>query len=236
MAEAIAQPEVSHSETILLMTEDPLDDVVVDVTDMVLPDAEARHLMRRRLHVAPVNHVAELSFEQRFPAPRRLDIGAGFVREPGWIAVDVDPRTSPDLLTDAQSLLVPDDSVDEARMVSSLGCFASPARALRETWRVLRVNSALIITEPYAFSTVSLPHVKNHLSMTFWHHVARDAVTEYVPANTSGRWELASYKRDLHQNMTDQVCRKLKFTVEQAVSLMPGLVKRQTAVLVKIVL
>jgi hypothetical protein len=214
---------------------DSLDDVIVDIADAVMPEAKSRHLMRRRLKGTQPNFIPP-SFETLYPSPRRLDIGAGLVRETNWIALDSDPRTAPDLLMDAQSLYVPDEVIDEARMVSALSCFQSPARGLREAWRVLRRDSVLTITEPYAFSTDTLPTVQSHLSLAFWYHVTRDAITEYIPANVSGCWSLVSYKREVHRNMVDQVCRKLKFTEEQAISLMPTLVKKQVVVLKKVML
>jgi len=216
---------------------DLLDDVIVDITDAIGPEAESRHLLKRRLRGTLTSTTPPVPLEKRFPAPRRLDIGAGLIREPGWIAVDIDPRTSPDILADAQSLLITDNSVQEARMLSALSWFSLPARALREVWRVLVSNGLLTIVEPYPFSTESvLPGLRHALSPLFWSHVTRNNVTEYVPANAHGRWELLSYKREVHQNMLDQVCRKLKFTPEQAMNLMPGLVRRQTVRLQKVVL
>jgi hypothetical protein len=211
---------------------DPLDDVTVDITDVTTPETESRHLLKRRLRGVQSKTVSVVAFDKQFPAPRRLDIGAGYKRERGWIAVDVDARTSPDVHADAQSLMIADDSVHEIRMISALGCFQSPARALSEAWRVLCPGASLTIVEAYSFSTDALP-TQHHFSTTFWRHVTQDAVTEYVPTNANGRWMLASYRREAHRNMIDQVCRKLKFTEEQAISLMPSLVKRQVVVLTK---
>jgi SAM-dependent methyltransferase len=81
----------------------------------------------------------------------KLNIGAGHRKMSGYVSVDVDPSTSPDIVAEAWSLtLIPDNSVEEVLAVHVLEHFYpwDGEKALTEWIRVLRPGGRLVLELP----------------------------------------------------------------------------------------
>jgi len=214
--------------------DDILDDVRQSTADGSWPEAEAEALMKKRLKLTKAEHAfSQPKFEKKFSGHRRLDIGAGQIREAGWIAVDLDANSCPDLVMDAHALQMENECVHEIRMIFSLSAFSYPARVLKEAWRVLVPRGELTIVEHAPFSDSSAqPGVRNHFAPSFWNTVTSARPADFIPAGECGRWEMVGVANDMHY-MTEKLCQKLKLTREQVIEFF-SVVKKQTVKLRKI--
>ena len=80
----------------------------------------------------------------------RLNVGAGNKRIAGYLAVDIDPATAPDVVADIASLPYPDGSVDEVLSVHSIEHVHrwEGIAALKEWFRVLKSGGVLVVECP----------------------------------------------------------------------------------------
>lgn len=80
----------------------------------------------------------------------KLNIGAGNKNIPGWLSVDADPATKPDILGTALSIPLPDESASTVMAIHLLEHLhqweAEPA--LREWFRLLAPGGLLILEMP----------------------------------------------------------------------------------------
>ena len=89
----------------------------------------------------------------------RLHLGAGTDRRPGWINVDANPATRPDVVSLAQSLpMFPDRSVDviEACHLFEHFTYDQALQALREWHRVLKPGGQLFLEMPNFASCIEI--------------------------------------------------------------------------------
>jgi len=236
------------------------DDVTVRSSGLTEPTRDATLLIKRRLEardgpgeattapasvptkVGPERATSRIvsraepppDLEKRFPRPRRLDVGAGTVRERGWVSLDDDPTTRPHLLMDAHELRLPDESVDQARMTRALSVMREPRLVLIELWRVLTRGAVLTVRDvaPGADLTV-LPGTRHELTDAFWSDVTRLRPHRYVPSGARGRWELRRSQRDFTA-VGERLAWKLKLTRDEVLSTFRNVSHEQVVELVKV--
>ena len=112
------------------------DDISVELANYTEPTLTAALMIRRRLDQENVKGFDSDEFMRKFPKPRKLDIGCGKVAESGWIRLDCDEKMKPDLLMDAQNLLMARETVHQVRMNYVLGYTVDPSKVLSEIWRI----------------------------------------------------------------------------------------------------
>lgn len=90
------------------------------------------------------------------------DFGAGYVKVPGRIRVDIDPKTQPDLVSDIRGSTLKADTADEIWCVSVLEHFTHPGHllALKEIIRVLKPGGTFTVIVPHPSSDAA--HVPGH--------------------------------------------------------------------------
>lgn len=214
-------------------TQDLLDDVRVSLSHYSEPTLASALLIRRELNERSRAGFSQAEFETKFPPPRRLDVGSGEVREPGWIALDYDPRNKPHLLVDAHAIPLADSCVNEVRAVRSLSTMTDPEQVLREIWRVLVPNGVFIVVEGAPGSDeTKLPRVKHEFVRSFWTRVSDTHAHLYVPVGANGRWDLQDLKFDLNQ-IGSKMTFKFKLTWEQVVDTFRNVARTQRVRLVK---
>ncbi len=80
----------------------------------------------------------------------KLEIGAGATRRPGFLTLDADPATSPDIVADAGKIPLADDDVTELVAINVLEHveWSDVRRTLAEWGRVVRAGGTLEIHVP----------------------------------------------------------------------------------------
>lgn len=78
----------------------------------------------------------------------KIDIGGGYRRKHGFIAIDIDPSVRPDIKADAHYLPLRNASVTEVNLSHVLEHLQNPVSALLEIKRVLSKRGSAIITVP----------------------------------------------------------------------------------------
>jgi ubiquinone/menaquinone biosynthesis C-methylase UbiE len=214
---------------------DVLDDVVVSLSRYPQPSPEALLLIRKKSGGKLNRSFIQSDFERRFPEPRRLDVGSGAVKEPGWIGLDYDPVFSPDVLADAHAMPLNDECVHEARIVYSLCCMTDPVLVLRDTWRVLVPDGTLMVVEATASSDDAMMlHTKHAFTRSFWARVTKTQTHLFTPQNARGRWSLKSLDYDFN-NVGERLSWKLKLSREKVIDTFRNVSRRQTVCLTKLV-
>ncbi len=94
---------------------------------------------------------------------RVLEIGAGEIRKntdlfPNLTTLDVSAEKRPDIVADAHTLPVPDESFDMIVCSEVLEHLYDPARAVREMHRVLRPGGTVVLTTRFMFPVHDAPH------------------------------------------------------------------------------
>lgn len=82
--------------------------------------------------------------------------------------VNIDPTTTPDILADAQSIPVPDDSQDVAIMGELLEHVYDPRPVLQEAYRILRPGGTLLITVPFMYPEHADPNDYGRYTASYW--------------------------------------------------------------------
>jgi SAM-dependent methyltransferase len=212
----------------------PDEDISVELANYTEPTLNAALMIRRRLDQENVKGFDNDKFKARFPSPRKLDIGCGKVSESGWIRLDCDEKYKPDLLMDAQNLLIGPNTINVARMHYVLGYAADPVKVLREIWRVLVPKGTLHLINGAPASDIQLmPGVKNCFPKQFWQDVTKDNTQLYIPEKEKGRWELVEEKYDWSPAAT-RIASKLKLERDIVISTFRNVASNQFVTLKKI--
>lgn len=211
------------------------EDISVELANYTAPTLNAALMIRRRLDQEKVKGFDNEHFKKRFPVPRKLDIGCGRVSDNGWIRLDCDEKYKPDLLMDAQNLLMGEKTIQEARMHYVLGYAVDPAKVLSEIWRVLVPNGFLHMINGAPASDIQLmPGVKHSFPKQFWQDVTEGNTHLYVPSEIKGCWELIEEKYDWSPTAT-RLASKLKLEREVVITTFRNVASNQFVTLKKIV-
>jgi SAM-dependent methyltransferase len=83
--------------------------------------------------------------------PKRVNLGAGEAREPGYISIDRQPLAEPDVLHDLNQFPYPfgDSSIDEVRAFHVIEHLDRPFDVMRELHRILKPGGPLHIKVPH---------------------------------------------------------------------------------------
>ena len=79
---------------------------------------------------------------------KKLNLGQNEWRMEGWINIDIDPSTNPDIIADAAHLPYEDNSIDEIYAGHLLEHFDIEQEVLREWHRVLKPGGKITICVP----------------------------------------------------------------------------------------
>jgi SAM-dependent methyltransferase len=82
-----------------------------------------------------------------------LHLGCGTVHLEGWVNVDADPDTHPDLVADVRELPYANDAADSLLACHLLEHFAHDDPVLEEWHRVLRPGGRIVVIVPDLFAT-----------------------------------------------------------------------------------
>lgn len=98
---------------------------------------------------------------------RKLNIGAGSDRLPGFIHIDIDPTTKPDILCDIEKGLPFDDNaIDKIKCSHTLEHINNILFVLREFYRVSKNGAKIIIVVPLMDAS-DMTHVRFFNEHTF---------------------------------------------------------------------
>jgi len=97
----------------------------------------------------------------------KLNIGCQHVKKVGFVNVDLDPLTGPDVVADALHLPYESNTIDYIESTHCIEHTTSFDMFNREMYRVLKMNKLIKITMPYAYGRLSLSsdhilHIKAH--------------------------------------------------------------------------
>jgi SAM-dependent methyltransferase len=133
--------------------------------------------------------------------PRRLDLGCGAKRRPGFIGADRFAIGGAHVVADLDSAHLPfaDDSFDLVLAFHSLEHASDLMRVMREVWRVGRARAEVCIVAPYHTLALNLanPYHKqafNEHTPRFWTDAPTCAVdaAEWQQPPLGAQWGLAS--------------------------------------------
>jgi len=210
------------------------EDISVELANYTAPALNAALMIRRQLDQENLKGFDNNHFQKRFPGPKKLDIGCGTVSEDGWIRLDCDKKYKPDLLMDAQNLLIDSDTIKEARMNYVLGYAVDPTKVLSEIWRVLIPNGLLYLTNGAPASDIQLmPGVKHSFPKQFWKDVTEENTHLYIPEGHKGCWEMVEEKYDWSPTAT-KLASKLKLEREIVINTFRNVASNQFITLKKI--
>jgi len=210
------------------------EDISVELANYTEPTLNAALMIRRRLDQENVKGFNNDNFLSKYPSPRNLDIGCGNVSESGWIRLDCDEKYKPDLLMDAQNLLLKPETINQARMNYVLGYAVDPTKVLQEIWRVLVPNGLLHLVNGAPASDIQLmPGVRHSFPKEFWRDVLKKNPHLYIPAKQKGRWGLVEEKYDWSPTAT-KLASKLKLERDIVISTFRNVASNQFITLKKI--
>jgi len=190
------------------------EDISIELANYTQPALESALMIRRRINKENIKGFDSKGFLEKFPKPRKIDIGCGTVVESGWIRLDLCERFKPDLLMDVHNLLIPDESITIARMNYVLGYARDPEKALSEIWRVLVPNGILRMINGAPASDIQLmPGIKHAFPKEFWNDVTEKNPSLYIPEGVRGIWVLEEEKYDWSPTAT-KLASKLKLSRE----------------------
>lgn len=83
--------------------------------------------------------------------PKRLNLGCGSYKKPGFLNVDNEPSAEPDLLLDLEQIPYPfpDNHFEEIRAYHVLEHLSNPFAVMREIHRILAPNGLVIVRVPH---------------------------------------------------------------------------------------
>jgi len=210
------------------------EDISVELANYTEPTINAALMIRRRLDQENVKGFDNDKFKKINPGRRKLDIGCGVISDSGWIRLDCDKKYKPDLLMDAQNLLLSDNTIHEARMNYVLGYAVDPCQVLSEVWRVLVPNGLLHLVNGAPASDIQLmPGVKHSFPKEFWKDVIKTNPTSYIPKGEKGMWEMIEEKYDWSPTAS-RLASKLKLEREIVISTFRNVASNQFITLKKI--
>jgi len=130
----------------------------------------------------------------------KLDVGCGNFKHPGYITIDVDPSTEPDILADIEDRIpCNDETFDEIRCHHILEHIETKnkVKVLGELWRVLKKDGILDIEVPNFPSVQSVQdptHVSFWCSESFRYFIQGDSLYENFKDRYS-QYHVPTFKR-----------------------------------------
>lgn len=131
---------------------------------------------------------------------RRLDIGCGRSKRPGFVGVDIRPFDGVDVVHDLDQYPYPfaDGEFDEVWADQVLEHLANPLRAVEEIWRITRGGAVVRIGVPYFRSRYAVidPTHRNFFGVQWFDYFdpSRELCTRY--GYSASRFEVASIEFD----------------------------------------
>ena len=107
--------------------------------------------------------------------PINLELGCGYKKQPGFIGLDNDPDTNPDILWDLEKegyIPLPDNSVKNIYAMYLFEHIANPLPIMAEVYRICIPNAVVQITVPYwgCESAFRDPTHKKYYSHRSWEY------------------------------------------------------------------
>ncbi len=113
-----------------------------------------------------------------------IDIGGKRVKKRGLFDIDklgvevtyvnIEKKDEPDILSDAASIPLPDNSFDTAILAELLEHVPEPKAVLKEAYRLLKPDGVALITAPFMVGIHADPYDYGRYTETFWRKVAQD--------------------------------------------------------------
>ena len=97
-----------------------------------------------------------------FKEPIKLNIGSGYDKREGYVNIDINKTTNPDIVVDLEKGKLPfkDNSVDEIIANMVLEHIVNLEPLINEIHRVMKKGAVLKIVVPYINSQLSIDHVR----------------------------------------------------------------------------
>jgi len=113
---------------------------------------------------------------------KKLNFGCGQFRKEGYINIDFNPATEPDILHDLEKFPYPfeDESIDLVEADHVLEHFHNPLWAMKEVWRILKPGGRIIIKVPHFSRGFSHADHKRGFDLGFPYYFKPDFKGGYV--------------------------------------------------------
>ncbi len=100
--------------------------------------------------------------------------------------INIEPSTEPDIVSDASSIPLPDNSFDIAIMGELLEHVPEPLSVLREAYRLLKPDGKALITVPFMVGVHGDPYDYGRYTPTFLEKISREAGFKEVETERHG--------------------------------------------------
>lgn len=141
---------------------------------------------RKSLSISARRHFVDNFFfsKSEFIKGKIIDIGGKKTNKRGLFDIDkvspdvtyvnLEKKDNPDILADARSIPLPDNSFDTVIMGELLEHVFDPSAVLKEAHRLLKPNGIILITVPFMVGVHGDPHDFGRYTKTFWEKLAEN--------------------------------------------------------------